>query len=1661
MDRFGYQDLLSKCILGGLPEGRDLKSSSRLEVNAEPPAGAGRFSENPVSGSKEDTSGAAEADVRNWTGSGIDGTAVEQRSSQELNIPKGVSISHMLGKPWRAEAFKIDGVPRSLLTSGEIGTNFRADVLENNIVDSRKAKHDFSLPVFSFRSLLEGAVCVRSPNTTQSSVGLDNQGVVLHVEHQNCTFLAENRALPDQRRLLGEGNSAICAGSPASPCRRDQKILLVEVMTESSKGQNTALCSHDSGLLNGATVGDSVPHVSYSSLLQAQLSESVLKTRTGAFYKKPRDVERHSLLVNLQSQSAAVNGRFLSLMTQTNPVLPSDAELVDEKTSDIRRSKETSRDISVHDSRSADNVSGRNTSDLLETATVPVSLVLTRTEEDPARSNFVVKFASPLMADPIYTDEDMLDACISLEPSDSLSLNDSRLVGRASKRVAMEYSHAPPVTAPPVSKPSNAEAAQADNVMELANSLVNDSTCINEGMLDAHLPRGSSNAPDLDEARLVDNLVETDYIDSSEVAAVPASSMLTRKKQVVLPAEVLADPASSVVSESTCIVEEVSDLKRFEELSRGFALEVLRFPDNVANGDILDLSRRVDAPSTLVMVDRASFFGADCVLVDSTLDVQSPEEPSQRLGMEESRSTELVLVMEGMNPSAAAEVTASHVSSGVEDVPPGEVAVKKGPGLCEDSVISTEQGKHHLNVNCILNGSPSVNPSHGLVLDKRQQAPLEPLDIESLRAPGQFNSVSEETLFESFCQAGLNQSGYTNEDSVEVSRDNVCGNQIKRRTSSVLRKYGTDYLDASRFRTSMGVHASVQGPVVEKPADLPNDEILRFKENNTHSLNAIIAVVDFPLFLHSDGQGVDRERQFVPGFVESATFHVGGRADLVDIGTVVECSLEAGLKQTENVEALLEEQEDDREREIQTPSSAGNVASQSGADINFHYITLEEELNVSKDKILHTEKDKDYLNMYALVKKSSSFTPLNVGILPFSDSKVVEQGLGFTRIGSDSQEFSLLEPVSEKLCALYEVERSHEAHVGKIVNDVTESGNSGVLADQLVSTDPGAISSRQRQVFLQDSDPTMSGSLESVQVTGAESGATRQQTGRSVQSSQGKKFKEIHLDDLGDRDANQHNDHFRHLDDLEDNEEQPYASPLIVAVNHQLAGAEVRAQKKKRRPRAHNLEKALQGTGNSHFRISGSKRKRGLHIQRDGGNRCRRNQHIDLDHPVPVFIEGRDEGFEETDRSAFLRWLLHQDEGNGAPSPTTWKRPRRNGREMKKPIIVIPSFRVVADYEGRQQAVENQQKLKSSIHENVAISSTARQSDYDMDDEDERWLHSWNKRLAAAGSNQPISEDKFEEIIELLERSAQLEATPTVDDLGQPVSGGTLPNTSPSDINPATSGVPVLENAPTLSTSTVRSGHHPQTGGRQKISTSSIRYDCLGGVSTSPTSAVRFHSWTSKNEKIICKTVADTVIKRPSERLLQKSFEPLSQKSTDDCCVCNEGENDKNNPVYTCKNCFMHVHQSCYGIREKFRNDQGRIFAPPNWFCRICEAVAVGVAKPNVSCVLCRKRGGALKQTVSPQKWAHVACALYTPETFFVDPDAMEPIDGIVTVVARAQERQDRCGLCGAKKGICSLCSVKDCRVPFHISCGVSQGASFESLVPHVLFSRANRSRKG
>lgn len=63
--------------------------------------------------------------------------------------------------------------------------------------------------------------------------------------------------------------------------------------------------------------------------------------------------------------------------------------------------------------------------------------------------------------------------------------------------------------------------------------------------------------------------------------------------------------------------------------------------------------------------------------------------------------------------------------------------------------------------------------------------------------------------------------------------------------------------------------------------------------------------------------------------------------------------------------------------------------------------------------------------------------------------------------------------------------------------------------------------------------------------------------------------------------------------------------------------------------------------------------------------------------------------------------------------------------------------------------------------------------------------------------------------------------------------------------------------------------------------------------------------------------------------------------------------------------------QACYGILK---------VPIGSWLCRTC---ALGVQP---KCLLCPKRGGALKPTRSGTKWVHVSCALWIPEVRCFQP---------------------------------------------------------------------------
>ncbi|KAI1234072.1 hypothetical protein IHE44_0003783 [Lamprotornis superbus] len=86
-----------------------------------------------------------------------------------------------------------------------------------------------------------------------------------------------------------------------------------------------------------------------------------------------------------------------------------------------------------------------------------------------------------------------------------------------------------------------------------------------------------------------------------------------------------------------------------------------------------------------------------------------------------------------------------------------------------------------------------------------------------------------------------------------------------------------------------------------------------------------------------------------------------------------------------------------------------------------------------------------------------------------------------------------------------------------------------------------------------------------------------------------------------------------------------------------------------------------------------------------------------------------------------------------------------------------------------------------------------------------------------------------------------------------------------------------------------------------------------------------------------------------------------------------------------------------------------------------CDKCNVCVHQPK--CLLCPKRGGALKPTRSGTKWVHVSCALWIPEVSIGCPEKMEPITKISHIPASRWALS--CSLCKECTGTCiQVCNL-------------------------------------
>ncbi|XP_029459478.1 protein Jade-3 isoform X2 [Rhinatrema bivittatum] len=148
------------------------------------------------------------------------------------------------------------------------------------------------------------------------------------------------------------------------------------------------------------------------------------------------------------------------------------------------------------------------------------------------------------------------------------------------------------------------------------------------------------------------------------------------------------------------------------------------------------------------------------------------------------------------------------------------------------------------------------------------------------------------------------------------------------------------------------------------------------------------------------------------------------------------------------------------------------------------------------------------------------------------------------------------------------------------------------------------------------------------------------------------------------------------------------------------------------------------------------------------------------------------------------------------------------------------------------------------------------------------------------------------------------------------------------------------------------------------------------------------------------------------------------------CDVCRSPDSEEGNDMVFCDRCNICVHQACYGI---LKVPEG------SWLCRSC---VLGI---HPQCLLCPKKGGAMKATRTGTKWAHVSCALWIPEVSIACPERMEPITKVSHIPPSRWALV--CSLCKLKIGACIQCSVKSCITPFHVTCAFEHSLEMKTIL--------------
>ena len=147
------------------------------------------------------------------------------------------------------------------------------------------------------------------------------------------------------------------------------------------------------------------------------------------------------------------------------------------------------------------------------------------------------------------------------------------------------------------------------------------------------------------------------------------------------------------------------------------------------------------------------------------------------------------------------------------------------------------------------------------------------------------------------------------------------------------------------------------------------------------------------------------------------------------------------------------------------------------------------------------------------------------------------------------------------------------------------------------------------------------------------------------------------------------------------------------------------------------------------------------------------------------------------------------------------------------------------------------------------------------------------------------------------------------------------------------------------------------------------------------------------------------------------------------CGICQEGDWEDDDKIIFCDDCNLAVHQTCYGSGARRIPDKA-------WYCDACTYTRRTGNKQLQECVLCPRRGGALKRT-SDFRWAHIVCGLWIPEAEFLDPEGRD----IIHPFGVNEKRLDLiCSLCKQPGGACIQCKAPRCLTAFHVTCAQRKG---------------------